>query len=122
MDLVKKEKKNKGLPHYEGKYGEPVDNESKYLQLYESCMKKLVSVIEKAFPGCEIHDDVKADKRKVTEYDNANVIQIYKCVINLQKNFDIVKSKSEIFNDVNSIDDVDGEEMYDFLKNMSLIK
>ena len=112
----KKGKKNKGLPHYEGKYGEPVDDESKYLQLYDSCMKKLVSVIEKAFPGCEIHDDVKADKRKVTEYDNANVIQIYKCVINLQKNFDIVKSKSEIFNDANSIDDVDGEEMYDFLK------
>lgn len=108
--------KNK-LSTYNGNYGEIVDNKDKYLQLYEKSLKDIVNIVQKAFPGCKLYEDDGNDGHKETEYENARMIEKFKPIINLQKNFDLLKKldKQGIFKNCNSIDDVDGNRMMSFL-------
>jgi hypothetical protein len=113
---VGNKQKNK-LSTYNGNYGEIVDNKDKYLQLYEKSLKNLVNVVQRAFPGCELYEDGGTDNHKEKEYENVILIDKFKPIINLEKNFDLLKKldKQGLFKNCNSIDDVDGEKMMGFL-------
>ena len=114
---VGKKQKSK-LPIYDDRYGELVDEKDKYLQLYEKSLKDLIKVIQNAFPGCELYEDGGTDNHKEKEYENAILIDKFKPIINLEKNIDMLKKidKQGIFKNCNSIDDVDGEKMMQFLE------
>ena len=102
---------------YNDMYGEIVDNKDKYLQIYEKSLRDIVNVIQKTFPGCKLYEDGGSDNHKEKEYENAILIEKFKPIINLEKNFDVLKKidKQGLFKNCNSIEDVDGEKMMRFL-------
>ena len=111
--------KKKTLPNYNGTYGDPVDNKAKYIQLYEKSLNDLINILEKSFPGCKFYEDGSENDSEI-EFENVILVKKFKPVINLNKNFDILKKvdKKGIFKDCNSINDVDGNVVYKFLKEM----
>ena len=105
---------------YSNTYGDIVDEKDKYLQLYEKSLKDLTNVIQKAFPGCELYEDGGTDNHKEKEYENVILIEKFKPIINLEKNFELLKKldKQGIFKNCNSIDEVDGERMLKLLERL----
>lgn len=96
-------------------YGEPVDNKNKYILLYEKSLKDLTDVIKKAFPGCELYEGGN-DGYKEKEYSDVILVENFNPVINLKKNYNIIKNLNPtLFKNCNEFDDVDGEKMMRYL-------
>lgn len=108
-------KKVNKLPEYNDMYGEPVENKNKYISLYEKSLKDLTEVVKKAFPGCVLSED-NNNGYKEKEYDDVILVENFKTVINLKKNYNILKNLNPtLFKNCNSFDDVDGEKMMSYL-------
>jgi hypothetical protein len=108
-------KKLNKLPEYNDMYGVPVENKNEYISLYEKSLKDLTEVVKKAFPGCVLSEDSN-DGYKEKEYADVILIENFKPVINLKKNYNILKNLNPtLFKNCNSFDDVDGEKMMRYL-------